>query len=382
MRHILFLASWYPNSTAPALGNFVQQHARAAALKNTVSVVFATADENLEAGELEIVENHSENLHEYLVYYGKIKSNPLKRFRAYKKAMQLGAESAVSDQGKPGLVHLHVAWRAGVAAVPIANQFKVPLVITEHWSGYLPEDGRYSGIGIKRFTKRAVKRASHITAVSNRLVNAMMKHGLQNRYSILANCVDTDIFRLAAAKIQNGLKLLHVSMLVEKEKNISGMLHVMKELKNKPGITLQIIGDGPERKKHEAYAKELGLSGKSVFFAGYKSPGEIAVAMQEADALLMFSHFEGMPVTIIEALSSGLPVIATKTGSIPEMVDEFSGMLVDPGNEDALEEAILDLYEKKLKFDAVAIREKAVARYSYAAVAHELDRIYSNLLNG
>ena len=89
----------------------------------------------------------------------------------------------------------------------------------------------------------------------------------------------------------------------------------MHELKNNVSIQLTIIGDGPEKKQHEELAKQMEILDHNVTFLGFMNSNEVAQSMQQADALIMFSNFEGMPVTIIEGLCCGLPIIATNVGS-------------------------------------------------------------------
>jgi glycosyltransferase involved in cell wall biosynthesis len=166
-------------------------------------------------------------------------------------------------------------------------------------------------------------------------------------------------------------------MLVDREKNISGLLNVMQSLEDHPEISLEIIGDGPEREKLEQLAQQHGILNKTVFFRGFATPLVIAEAMQDSDALVMFSNFEGMPVTIIEAQCCGLPVIATKTGFIPNMVNETQGFLVKPGEEMSLKNAIIRFCELKNSFDGKKISEDAIAKYSFAAVGEELNHLYT-----
>ncbi len=399
--HILFLASWYPNRNAPALGNFIQRHAQAAALHHTVSVIHLCAGNELEEGKYEIEETHHGNLHEYGVYYGKVRSrlpviSQLKRRSAYRDAVQAAAKLAAEKNGKPDLLHVHVIWPAAVAALQLADELDVPLLISEHWSGYLPEDGNYKGVILQNLSRRLADRAAHITVVSKRMQEAMLKHGLGKNFSLLPNAVDTELFSpgerhetldpperragVSPDSYRDETKLLHVSMLVDREKNISGLLRVMEKLKSRPEITLHIAGDGPERETHEKLAETLGVLNKTVFFKGFKTAEKVAEEMQQADALIMFSHFEGMPVTIIEAQCCGLPVIATKTGAIPEMVNAQQGILVEPGDEAALEKAILTLMEQRDTFSAGQIRSAAAARYSMEAVGAQLDRLYRSIL--
>jgi glycosyltransferase involved in cell wall biosynthesis len=234
---------------------------------------------------------------------------------------------------------------------------------------------------LKNISKRIAEKAEHITAVSQRMIDAMKSHGLGTSFSILPNAVDTTHFHYKKKTDDHSkLKLLHVSMLVDREKNISGLLRVMKELEVRPEVSLEIIGDGPERVTFEEAARQSGILNKSVFFRGFQNAPGIATAMQNADALIMFSNFEGMPVTIIEAQCCGLPVIATNVGYIPNMVTPLQGLLVDPGNESGLKNAVLEFMQKRDAYDRAMISANAMDKYSLPAVALELNNLYASIL--
>lgn len=110
-----------------------------------------------------------------------------------------------------------------------------------------------------------------------------------------------------------------------------------------PGLRVTLIGDGPERAALEARAKALGL-GAVVHFAGYMSQDGVAETLARADALVLPSFAEGVPVTLMEAMAGGLPVLATRVGGISELVEDgVSGYLVPPGNVEALSVRLRDL---------------------------------------
>lgn len=107
-----------------------------------------------------------------------------------------------------------------------------------------------------------------------------------------------------------------------------------------PGITLTVIGDGPDRQWVDQNAQRLG----GIEVLGYRSQEEVAQALGQSDALVLPSFAEGVPVVLMEALASGCPVIATRVGGVAELVEDgVSGTLVAPGDVKALGEAIIDL---------------------------------------
>ena len=127
-------------------------------------------------------------------------------------------------------------------------------------------------------------------------------------------------------------------------KGVAMLLGAMAELIAPfPDLRLTLIGDGPERAGLEALSRELGVDGV-VTFAGARTQTEVAEALATANLFVLPSFAEGVPVVLMEAMASRLPVITTRIAGIPELVEDgVSGRLVPPGNLPALIEAIADL---------------------------------------
>jgi len=385
--HILFLASWYPNRNQPVLGNFIAQHAKAAGIQHKVSVVAAFGVDSYP----EVTVAEDGNVSEFVSHYNKVKNsvpiiNSIRKAKAYKMALRLSIAEAIHKNGKPDILHVHVAWPAAIAALSIAEELQVPIVLTEHWSGYLQEDGNYRGRVLKHYTQKLFAAAKVVTVVSDHMKMAMKNHGLNANFRRLINAVNTDIFHSTVTQIEREKipQFLHVSMLVDREKNISGLLTGFSEALRHHPMHLTIAGDGPERKKHEETADFLAIA-NHVSFVGLKNPNEVAALMNNSDALVMFSNFEGMPVTIIEAKCCGLPVIATHTGAIPEMLNGNTDILLAPRDTTALTAALIKLAESnrviRAQKNRVAISIQAIQQYSMSAVAEQLNSIYKEVLS-
>ncbi|SNR66682.1 glycosyltransferase [Paracoccus sediminis] len=116
---------------------------------------------------------------------------------------------------------------------------------------------------------------------------------------------------------------------------------VGKALARGADLHLTVIGDGPDRATLQAAAAPLG---GAVRFTGYRSQDEVAAHLAESDLFVLASFAEGVPVVLMEAMASGLPVVATRIAGIPELVDDGkSGAIVAPGDAAALADAIARL---------------------------------------
>ena len=142
-------------------------------------------------------------------------------------------------------------------------------------------------------------------------------------------------------------------------------------------VKLTLIGDGPERAGLEAEAHAMGLGGM-VHFAGYRSQIEVAEALVGADVLVLPSFAEGLPVVLMEAMAARLPVVTTRIAGVPELVEHgISGLLVSPGDANALAEAITRLLgDAALRAQiGAAGRVKVLAEFDIAQEAAWLGRL-------
>lgn len=143
---------------------------------------------------------------------------------------------------------------------------------------------------------------------------------------------------------------------------------------------LVMVGDGPDRERLEQRAHDLGIA-RSTFFVGYQS--EVAGYYRLFDAFLLPSVNEGTPVSAIEALASGTPVVATKVGGVPDVVrDGLDGFLVAPGDtEEAAGKLALLASDANLRARlGAAGRERVLERYSVARLVDDVDRLYREQL--
>lgn len=200
--------------------------------------------------------------------------------------------------------------------------------------------------------------------------------------------VDTDIFKPLKKSNQNKtIQLLSVGRFVEKKGFKYGILAFSEALKNHPDMQYNIIGDGYLKENIKKLIKELNCEGK-INLMGGKTQNDIIKIMQESDILLAPSitskdgDSEGIPVVIMEAMSTGLPVISTLHSAIPELViDNVTGFLTPEKNTILMTGKIKQLVENKKLRTAMGSsgREKILKEYNIKKLNKELVNIYSAL---
>lgn len=374
---ILFLASWYPTPHNKNHGIFIRNHAIAISKYMPVIVVYAYSTNSI--ADFKITKNKQGNFEEWLLEYPKSNAPLISfflKFLRFKKAYKLLLQELIDQKISIKAIQLNVIFPAALVLSIFKNHFKVPHTIVEHWSGYLPEDANYKSGIVKDATKKAVRFASKLFYVSEKQKQAMLNHGLTANYELLYNVVDTGLFKEnKTVKSQKPL-LLHVSSLVEKEKNLSGTLRVIEKLqKENYNFDFLVVGGNADLVEHyKNEANKLNLN--NVSFAGERTPVEVATYMQQAHALILFSNYEGMPVVVLEALASGLPVFASKVGQLPYLINDDFGKLVDVKNETELEKELALFLDGKLNFDPDKMRDFISQNASYEIVGKKLADLY------
>lgn len=352
-------------------GLFVQRHAEAAALFNDITVIYVHCDEQAnQKFELEIQKNSVETIR---VYFRKSKFKFLNLVRFFKANTM-----ALRKTKRAEVFHVHVLTRLGIIALFYKKTRRTPYIVTEHWSRYLPGND-FHGFVRKVVTKMVVKNASTVTTVTENLASAMKGHGLTNKnYVILPNVVDVKNFHIGENK-SDTVKIIHVSCFENKSKNISGLLDALLIMKaNGVSFMCELVGDGMDFYEMKKYSEELQL-GDRVHFTGLLQGEELADTLSSGDFLVISSNYENLPVVILEALASGLPIVSTNVGGIAEIVNDRNGLLVPPFDVEKLAEAMTSMCKRHNEYDKNYLRNTVASKYSVDRVGALLDKWYSCL---
>lgn len=380
-KKILWLVSWYPNINDRFDGDFIQRHARAAAIFHDIHVLFIT--------EAYIEEDVKQNIQvatgltEQFIYYKKKSGffRQLKKQWNWKHLFQKSIQDYISKYGLPDKVHVHIPWKAGLMGLWMQKKFGINYMISEHWGIYNKdvENNFESKPAItKRLLKEIYRKAEKVIAVSHFLADNIQSTFGKQPIQILPNVVDTTLFFHQKEKYSK-FSFIHVSNMVPL-KNVDLILKAFKQLLDENGTNndLQLILIGNRNHEYVKFAASLGLLNSSVFFRGEVLYNEVAEEMRRSHCFVLFSDSETFSCVSAEALCSGLPVISSSVGALPELINDSNGILVRPGNTEELAEAMRRVWKEQVRFNPKQISEMASRSYGYSSIAAEFDRLYGN----
>ncbi len=379
-RKILWLCSWYPNRVEPFNGDFIQRHAKAASLYDDIYVIHVAGYNDPSIQYTERSTANADGLVEEIILFRRGGSF-LEKARAQYRWLQLcksAIQQYIAVNGKPDAVHVHVPLKAGLAASWMKKKYGIPYVLTEHWGIYNDKvDDSYAKRSalFKRLVKKVVEGAATFVSVSNYLAAGVNRMVTKKEYTLVVNTVDTSLFHYTT-KTTGVFRFIHVSNMVPL-KNTEGILRAFKRLRTN-GTVAELILVGDTDTAIRDMAKDIGLTEVDVQFRGEVAYAQVAGAMQAADCFILFSNIENSPCVICEALCTGLPVIASRVGGVPELVDGSNSILVEAGDENQLAGAMQDMIENYADFNRKKIAENANGKFSYPVIGKKISALYDS----
>ena len=380
MRHILYLPSWFPGRRNPYPGDFVKRHAESASLYNHITVFFTAIDQAIKEPEL-VEEKINENFIVYTYYYPLLKGilspiiNGVKRFSALQKMY-----NKVFTDSSPDVVHVHVAYPAGLFALYLKKRKGIEYIISEHDGIYMPGYDNYHVPG--QFEKKMVpviyKNAKKIHAVSKTLAEALIDLKFATTdLVVIPNVVNKEIFKYREKKKSDTFRFIHVSSLIN-QKNPEGMLQALSLVKQKRNdFVLKIIG--PAKEKFKKMVNDLSLE-KEVIFMGEISYADVAKEISNSDAMIHFTRYETFGCVIAESLCCGVPVIVSDLDVTRELVTNgVTGLLVTESEVNDLADKILYFMETGVQINSKQVAEESQQKFNYARVGKMFDDLYNSV---
>jgi len=314
---ILHITYWYPHEESPQNGIFIKNHIDGLQGHCENEVIHLQVKQSNSIWKKSITKT-SVIFKTRLAKYSKIQEKL--SFIELKKVFKQRKMSSYDA------VNIHIATPLGNHIDYFQKKYKIPFIVTEHWSAY----HHFFGIdpqtpGLQRI-KNIFNQKFKLITVSEALAQDITRFsGVESlNYEVVPNSINTNIFQFKS----HDIKGLNFFMLTNwsPEKNPIALLKALSKLDT--DFHLRIGGDGVLLKEMKTFVKVNELNSK-VAFLGRITPQEAAQEFQKASFFLHSAHYETFSVVCAEALCCGCPVIASNIPAITEYLDSDSGMLVD-----------------------------------------------------
>ncbi len=291
-------------------------------------------------------------------------------------------------KGRFDILHCHLV-ASNIFAKPVGRLCGVPVILNHDHTN---DDYRANDLLRLRLDALSNRLATHIIAVSDSCRGFLIeREGVPpEKITLIQNAIDLHRFTFARGSRAGARKNLGLPENVpvvagvgrlNPQKNFSLFIRIASRvLKRHPGAVFLLAGEGPEEGLLRSLARESGL-GESLRFCGYV-PDTRQVYLA-ADLLLMPSLFEGLPMTLLEAMAMRVPVVASRLDGIAEVVEDGQdGFLVPSGDEERFCNQVCRLLEDPALSAAfgTAASEKIFRRFSASRMCSEVEQVYDRFL--
>ena len=285
------------------------------------------------------------------------------------------------------IVHVHYAIPHATSAIlarTILNN-KIKVITTLHGTDITLVGLEPSFTPVVRF---GIEASDGVTAVSKYLRETTIStYNINREIEVIPNFVDTKIFnpiknhQLRKKFAPKDEKILiHVSNF-RRVKRVQDVIRVFEIVRKKIPSKLVLVGDGPERGDVESLCRTLKLYDDVIFLGKQEALNEILCS---ADIFILPSQMESFGLSALEAMSCGLPVIATNVGGLPEVVlHGETGYLVEVGNVERMASYVIELFEDKNKYQKFSerARERAEKLFDKNLIVPKYEEFYAKILN-
>jgi glycosyltransferase involved in cell wall biosynthesis len=386
---VLVIPSWYP----PDGGYFFKEHSEALARAGcTVDVLVNRVIGIRKIGRIRI-----ENWHRFNIdtedglriirsIYWKIPGSENLNIRLWVRSTVRLFRRYTRNSGLPDIILAHSALWAGLAAARIFKESNVPYIITEHRSFFVWENEAARKM-VKSFyiphLQEAYSLCKNLIIVSDSMKSGLLElfPELVNKMKVIPNMVNGNYFHFPEKPRENDPFVFLSAGRLSAVKCLDIIISAFGELIKKTDrkVFLRIAGRGELRGQLEKQVQQSSLSEK-VTFLGRVSRDRMVQEMQEANCFVLASSYEAFGVVLIEAMSTGLPVIATRSGGPESIMDASCGLLVEPGNIVELTQAMLKMVSEYDRFDQQNIRGRTLKYYGSNIITEKYKEVFEGIL--
>ncbi len=378
---VLFITFWYPSKENPVDGIFIREHAKALINEGHKLVILHF---DIKPGKSIFSLKHemdSEGV-STPVYRIKIRSKYYKWISHNIPFLYLLSDKEFRKIRKnnfnPQIIHANVIFPSGLIGSYLGKRNNVPVVLTEHWSGF-ESFCKHRLFG--RSTRKAVHHFKCIMPVSKYLGDIIRKYTIENQQiTVVPNVVDSSVYTLKTIPFENDtISFLAVANWQSRkvpakrpDLMIEGLALYASNSSRK--VMLRIVGDGNliDHMKSECELRNLECE-----FLGFQGKNALNELFHQTDFFIHASNFETFSIVTVEALMTGTPVIVSDLPALRELVNQENGVLTENTIEkwaEAIENAV------NMKWDPNAIAASVNAKYNFKTIGQKITEVYNNVL--
>ena len=326
------------------------------------------------------------------VYFHEVEMQdyPLFEHPPYALALAVSIHQVAQDRGLD-LVHVHYAIPHATSAWIAGQMFEGdqhPRIITTLHGTDITLLGQHPSF--RSITRFSILKSDGLTAVSRYLQGETERNfGVDTeQIRVIPNFVDTELYRRGRvpchrAKLATDDEkiLMHVSNF-RRVKRVEDVLEIFARVSKEIPSRLVMVGDGPDRARAEQRAEDLGVSERAVFIGKHTSVDEVLAC---ADLFLLPSESESFGLAALEAMACGTPVLASRVGGLPEVVEDGGcGYLFPVGDLEAMAGGAIEILSSDDRWRAMSARGREIAqeRFSTAQIVDIYERFYKEVLDG
>lgn len=278
------------------------------------------------------------------------------------------------------VIHAHFAYPDGVVAAHLGRKYRVPVVITEQniWGPWM---NQYASVCRRAID--AVRSSARVIAISRSVQTTMERFtGPLDNLTIIPDGVDASEFTARPDGVPYVPNQILFVGAVRAVKGVDILLRSIKSLVDRGrDVQLVLVGEAyytkyrQEEDRLKQMVQELGLA-ERVRFEGKQPLPDLVRSMQQSAVLVLPSHAESLGMVLIEALACGTPVVATRCGGPEDIVADQVGVLVPPGDADALTAGIEQVLATRHAYDPSRLRAYALEKFGLESVGRRMKAVY------
>jgi glycosyltransferase involved in cell wall biosynthesis len=283
-------------------------------------------------------------------------------------------------RNRTAIVHAHTSHAHTLAVLALSGMPDVRLVVTRRIQ---------QGIGAGPFSRLKYRRADHYVAISAAIAELLLRDGIpEERISRIYSGIELETAKVSRTVSVKGDHALPDNTVVigtvaalTKEKDIETLVHAARRVVDRhPQAYFAVVGSGPLEHSLRELARTLRVD-DHLFFLGFRD--DVVPFLNGFDVFALPSRSEGLGTSVLDAMRAGLPIVASRTGGIPEMVDhETNGLLFTPGDANELADSLGRLITDRNARKHFGSRSRtAVRKFDIRATVRDTFELYQTLVD-